>query len=211
MPHLPDKIQKAGPEGTATLAKFVRKWGPHYSSAHYVLFFGLRVVARVLMALMSMASKQTFTAGASSNQNMKLMPHRSMVSITSHVGYCSAPEVWTGTMMGKPTLSFGCTHWFIMCFKGLLGITGQHNKSKARRLSMPTLSSRDHQSRRSFDGFLCNQLLVKVCKAHSIDTDIGLSGSRDTSTFFWVQVLQHKMGKKHHVVKALPPSTTFIT
>jgi len=110
MPRLPDEIQKAGPEGTATLAKFVRKWGPPYSSAHYVFFFRSRVVARVPVALMSMVSKQTFTAVASSNQNMKLMPHKSEVSITSHVGYCSAPEVWIGVMMGKLTLSFGHTH-----------------------------------------------------------------------------------------------------
>ena len=150
MPCLPDEIQKAGPEGTATLAKFIRKWGPRYSSAHYVFFFRLRVVARVPVAPMSVVSKQTFIAGASSNQNMKLMPHRSVVSITSCVGYCSAPEVWTGMMMGKLTLSFGCTHWFIMYFKGLPRIMGRHNESKARRLSAPTLSSRDHQSRRSF-------------------------------------------------------------
>ena len=110
MPCLPDEIQKAGPEGTATLAKFIRKWGPRYSSAHYVFFFRLRVVARVPVAPMFVVSKQTFIAGASSNQNMKLMPHRSVVSITSCVGYCSAPEVWTGMMMGKLTLSFGCTH-----------------------------------------------------------------------------------------------------
>ena len=110
MPCLPDEIQKAGPEGTATLAKFVRKWGPPYSSAYYVFFFRSRVVTKVPMALMSMVSKQTFTAGASSNQNMRSMPHRSTVFITSHVGYCCAPEVCIGMMMGKLTLSFCCTH-----------------------------------------------------------------------------------------------------
>src|ERR1700728_1775035 len=110
MPRLPDEIQKAGPEGTATLAKFVKKWGPRYSSAHYVFFFRSRVVARVPVAPMSTVSKQTFTAGASSNQNMKSMPRRSMVSITSCVGHCSAPEVWIGMMTGKLILSLGCTH-----------------------------------------------------------------------------------------------------
>ena len=88
--------------------------------------------------------------GASSNQNMKSMPHRSAVFITSRVGYCSALEVWIGMMTGKLTFSFCCTHWSITCFKGSPRLTGRHNKSKARRLSAPTLSSRDHQSRRSF-------------------------------------------------------------
>ena len=150
MPHLPDEIRKAGPEGTATLEKFVRKRGPPYSSAYYVFFFRSRVVARVPVAPMSTVSKQTFAAGASSNQNMKSMPHRSAVFITSRVGYCSALEVWIGMMTGKLTFSFCCTHWSITCFKGSPRLTGQHNKSKARRLSAPTLSSRDHQSRRSF-------------------------------------------------------------
>ena len=102
--HLSDEIQKAGPAGTATLAKFVRKWGLPYSSAHYVFVFRLRLFTRVPMAPMSMVSKQTSSTGASSNQNMKSMPHRSVVFITSHVGYCSALGVWIGMMMGELTL-----------------------------------------------------------------------------------------------------------
>ena len=102
--HLSDEIQKAGPAGTATLAKFVRKWGLPYSSAHYVFFFRSRVVVRVPIAPVSTVFKQTFTAGASSNQNMKSMPHRSVVFIASHVGYCSALGVWIGMMMGELTL-----------------------------------------------------------------------------------------------------------
>ena len=60
-----------------------------------------------------------------------------------------------------------------------------------------------------FDGFLRNQLLIKVCCLHSIDTDTDLLCRRDTSIFFRVQVLQSKMAKMDHVVKALPLPTTF--
>jgi hypothetical protein len=62
-----------------------------------------------------------------------------------------------------------------------------------------------------FDGFLRNQLLVKVCCLHSMDMDTDLSRHRDTSTSFRVQVPQSKMAKMDHVVKASPLPTTFGT
>jgi len=61
-----------------------------------------------------------------------------------------------------------------------------------------------------FDGFLRNQLLVKACCLHSIEIDTNSSCRRDTSTSFRVQVLQNKMGKMDHIVKASLPPTTFV-
>jgi hypothetical protein len=121
---------------------------------------------------MSTVSSTTFTAGVNSSQHIKLMPRRCVVSITRCVGCCYALEVWTGMMTGKPILCSNCTLiYFSLVSRVRRGL--RDGTIKVKPDDFPHLLYRQETINQEdlFDGFLRNQLLVKVCCLHAVDIE----------------------------------------
>jgi len=189
MPRLPDEIQKAGPEGTATLAKFVRKWGPPYSSAHYVSFSDREWSQECPWHWCPwFQNKHSPLAQFEPEYEVDAPQKRGFYNLTCGLLLC--PGVWIGVMMGKLTLPLVAHTDSLRVSRVRRGL--RDGTTKVKPDDFPCLLYRHETINQEdlFDGFLRNQLLVKVCKAYYIDTNIDLSCSRDTSTFFLVQALQ---------------------